>query len=85
MSINKLTDRIVRCAGYQWARVSVVNQAEVFEKSSAKLQEINALDLNSKQCFSSKIDNQKIINNNKYQNIKIATLNIRTLLCDIKN
>ena len=52
--------------------------------SSKKLQKTNALDQKSDHRFSKKLVKQKYNMPTTFENIKIATLNVRTLLCDIK-
>ena len=77
--------RIDRHAGYQGSRPSVRRQAEVekyvtgcdslsLSSNSTRLQETKSSD----RSFSQKTPNVR------FENINIATLNIRTLLCDIK-
>ena len=77
--------RIDRRAGYQGSRPSVRGQAEVekyatgcdslsLSSKNTRLQETTSLD----RSFSRKISHVR------FENINIATLNIRTLLCDIK-
>ena len=90
---TKKSYRIARRAGYQGARPSVDSQTGVekyatgcdsLSLSSRKLQEANVLDQYNNQYLLNKTATHNNSKNSNFNHLKIATLNKRTLICDIK-